>query len=63
MITLKFQKDPRGCWGYIPNFSEYRYSVKECESIDFWHSKLSEQPLEDIVKFSEYVKKLSLIHI
>ena len=57
VITLKFQENPRGRWGYIPNFSDYEYSVEEGESLSFWCYRLSEQPLEDIVKFAEYIGK------
>lgn len=60
MIVLKFQENPDlARWAYVPNFRKRQYSssVKEGHTISFRHCKLSKQPLEYIMKFSEYIKK------
>ena len=58
MIKLKFQENPRiSDWGYVPNFTTYGYSVEEGESIRFCYDKLSDQSYDDIVKFSDFIKK------
>ena len=58
MITLKFQENIEGNWGYVPNFSErdYSSSVEDGHTLGFFE-KLSKQPYNDIVKFAEFIGK------
>ena len=58
MIKLKFQENIRkGDWKYTRSFINCNFTVKEGQSIDFQHCKLSKQPYEDIVKLAKFIEK------